>query len=1024
MNLAHFVATQGRAIVVMIVMLCIAGVYAAIQLPVAILPSTDFPRIVIIVDDGVVPAAQMLPAITRRIEEAMNGLPGIQRIRSTTARGSCEVNLFFAWGSDIVQSLQLVQARLSQLTASLPKTAAIRRVERLTFAVFPVAGYSLTATKTDPTTLRDLAEYVVRPRLARLAGVAGVAVAGGQVREVHVRLDPARLAARAVSAAQVADAVRNSNTLDSPGLIDENHQLELALVDGRARTPAQLGKIAVPMPSGPPIRVGDVAEIREGHAPNYTLVTAAGKPAVLLSILRQPSASTVDVVDAIDRELTAIKQALPADVTITPFYDQSLLVRSSMVSVRDAIAIGLGLSVVILYAFLGSWGSTIVAVVVIPVAILVSCVVMWVLGLSFNVMTLGGIAASIGLVIDDAIVVVENIFTHLRRGENHDTAIRKAIAEITVPIIGSTITPVAVLVPLSFLTGVTGSFGRSLSLTMASALLTSLVLALTLTPVLSRWLIKVPAGAAGGAEHDEEDDAGWLLSRIRGGYERVLGFGLRHPFLVALACLGVIYGTYRLSQKLGTEFLPAFDEGAFVLDYTSPPGASLGETDRMLGHVEEILKQVPEVESYSRRTGLQLGLSITEPNTGDFLVKLKNERKRSTDQVTEDVRGQVASAEPSLRIEFAGILGDLIGDLTSSPAPIEVKLFSDNVDQLHAKAAEIADAMKSIPGVVDQFSGVVVSGPAVQLVVDPARAAAFGVNASDVARTLDIAMTGDTASSMLVNGRLIDVRVLMPDAVRTSLAAVKTLPMRSPTTNALFRVDQVADVVYESGQTEVRRDGLRRSVAITGRLENVDLGTAVAAVQKLIATKIVLPPGMTYEMGGLFEEQQSSFREMTRALVTAIGLVFFVLLLEFRSFPHPLAIVGGASLSLSGVLLALKVSGITLNIVSLMGMIMVLGIVAKNGILMLDTVSDHLAAGEPLRDALLRSGRRRFRPVLMTSLAAMLGMLPLAFAVGAGAQMLQPLAVGVIGGLMMALVLSLIVTPVLFAALWREEPRP
>lgn len=1020
MNLARLVSEQSRAVMVLVLLLCIAGGYAAWHLPTAIFPNTDFPRIVIVIDNGVVPAPQTLASVTRPIEEAMNGIPGITRIRSTTQRGSADINLFFDWSVDITQSLQLVQARLSQLTNALPPTAALRRVDRLTFAVFPVTGYSLTSETRDPALLRDLAAYTIKPRLARLPGVADVAVAGGQVREYHVVVDPERLHARGVSLQQVTDAVKNANIIASPGLVEENHQLELTLVSGQAITPDQLTAIVVATINKAPVTVADVAAVGVGTEPSYTIVTADGHPAVLLNVLRQPSANTVSVTDEVKTELLAAQKQLPKDVKIAPFYDQSLLVRDAISSVRDAILIGLLLSIAILYAFLRNWGTTLVAITVIPVTILATFLAMYLVGLSFDLMTLGGVAAAIGLVIDDAIVVVENIYTHIARGQSRREAVQAAVSEITVPIIGSTITPVVVFLPLTLLTGVTGVFFRSLALTMAVALLTSLVLALTFTPVLAERFIKDTKRARTNDAGDGEEEGGRFLRAVIRRYEAILESALDNPWLVLLIAFLLLAGSYFLYKNLGSEFLPAFDEGAFVLDYTAPPGSSLVETNRMLQHVEKILKDTPEMESYSRRTGLQLGLSITEPNTGDFLVKLKANHARPTDDVTADLRKQIESTEPALRVEFAGILTDLIGDLTSSPAPIEIRLFSEDTAALQQTATKVEEAIKKIPGIVDSFNGVVVSGPAITFSIDPQQAARFGVNATDIANTVTTAMTGDAASTILQNGRLVTVRVVLPPSARASLDALRGLLIHSQTTSAQFRLDQVADIKYDQGQTEIARDGLRQSVSVTARLSGSDLGTAINAIKARLAKEVKLPPGMTIEYGGLYQEQQSSFRELAIALALAIALVFVVLLIEFRSFAHPVAIVAGAVLALGGVLAALFVTGMTLNVVSLMGMIMVVGIVAKNGILMLDSVEEHLHTGDSLHNALLHSGRRRFRPVLMTSLAAILGMLPLALALGSGAELLQPLAIAVIGGLAVALLFSLVVTPTVYAMLHRE----
>jgi len=1020
---------------VTVTLLCAAGLYAAWQLPIAIFPQTDFPRIVIIVDNGEAPAAQTLASVTRPIEEAMNGVPGIARIKSKTARGSSEISLFFDWKGNIFQELQLVQARLSQLAPTLPPTATIRNVERLTFAVFPVVGYSLTSDQRDEASLRDLATYIIRPRLSRLPGIATVGVAGGKVREFHVHVDPDRLVAHNVSVQQVVDAVHNSNIIVSPGLIDENHQLELALISGQAKKPHELNSIVVATVNNAPVTLADVATVGAGVEPQYIMVTADGHTATLININRQPDANTVAVVDEVKAELAAMRNDIPTDVRIAPYYDQSLLVRGSINSVRDSILIGLLLSVAILYAFLRNWGTTFVAILVIPVTVLITFLAMWLTRLSFDLMTLGGVAASIGLLIDDAIVVVENIYTHIARGQSRREAVQSAVSEITVPIIGSTVTPVVVFLPLTLLTGVTGVFFRSLALTMSVALLTSLVLALGFTPILAERFVrarrKVSPERDGSPPRDRElrtdereemGEAGSILRAIIRRYEWVLSHALDNRWLVLIVIAAVLAGSYLLYRTLGSEFLPEFDESAFVLDYWAPPGSSLTETDHMLKHVEGLLMKTPEVESYSRRTGLELGLFVTEPNRGDFAVKLKQGHKRGTEDVISDLRKQIEESEPALEIEFVGIVPDVIGDLQGNPEPIEIKLFSENAAALQNKADEVETAIKKVTGVVDTKNGVIVSGPAVTFNIDPQRASRFGVNAKDIADTVETAMSGEAASAILQQDRLIRVRVIFPSDLRTSLDKVRALQVRSAT-GALFRLDQVADVAYEKGQTEIARENLRHNVAVTGRLEGKDLGTAINEIKNILPREVKFPPGMTVEYGGLYQEQQSSFRELLISLVLAVILVFITLLIEFRSFAHPIAIVTGAVLALGGVLLGLFITRSTLNVVSLMGMIMIVGIVAKNGILMLDAVEDHLAAGDTLRQALLRSGRRRFRPVLMTSLAAMLGMLPLALALGAGAELLQPLAIAVIGGLTVALLLSLIVTPTVYSLLRRAPTK-
>lgn len=1033
MNLGRIISNQKRAVLLVIALLSVGGLIALARIPRALFPQTDFPRIIIVAQNGVAPAQQTLVSVTRPIEEAMSGIPGIARIKSTTARGSSEIDLFFDWKTDIVQTLQIVQAKVSQLAATLPPGASFERADRLTFAVFPIIGYSITSPKRDPGTLRNLAEVTLRPPVARIDGVASVQVQGGQLREYHVLVDRVRLEARGVSLQQVSDAVRNANVIASPGLINENHQLELALVSGQATSIDDLAAIVVTTVNNVPVRIGDVATVTPGLEPRFTIVTADGRPAVLLNVMRQPTANILAVADDVKAEVARLKKALPSDIDIRPYYDQSLLVSSSVSSVRDAILIGLLLSVAILYGFLRNWGTTFVATLVIPVTVLVTFVAMWIVGLSFDLMTLGGVAAAIGLVIDDAIVVVENIYTHMVRGESRAEAVRNAVAEISGPIIGSTITPVVVFLPLALLTGVTGVFFRSLALTMSVALLTSLFLALTFTPVLAEQFVRVRtrgrgvAGSRGGesdgetAEPRDLDTAteGPLLTRLINSYDRLLGIALarRGMVLIVIGVLAVL--TFFIYKGLGSEFLPEFEEHGFILDYKAPPGASLDETDRMLQHVERMLKENPAIDGYSRRTGMQLGLAgVTEPNTGDFAVKLKE--SASTDAVTAELRHKIESTEPALHVEFPGILSDLIGDLVSAPQPIEIRVFSEDTTALHHTAEAIAASISKVSGVVDIFNGIVVSGPAVTFQIDPQRAAMYGVTAADVNEAMTSALGGDVVSRMIEHGRATGVRVLL-GGPRPQIDELRALPIRAPSSNSYVRIDQIATINYDPGQTEIGREGLRQSVSVTARLEGRDLGSAIKDIQARLGRELHLPTGTTIEYGGLYQEQQASFRELLVALGLAIALVFLVLVIEFRSFAHPAAIVAGAVLALSGSLAALFVTRTTLNVVSMMGLIMIVGIVSKNGILMLDTVEDHLRSGEDLTTALRSSGRRRFRPVLMTSLAAMLGMLPLALSLGSGSELLQPLAICVIGGLLFALMLSLVVTPVIYAMIRGES---
>ena len=749
------------------------------------------------------------------------------------------------------------------------------------------------------------------------------------------------------------------------------------------------------------------------------MVTAEGVPAVLLNVRSQPDGSTLDIAIGLKKVIEELKQELPPDVKIVSFYDQSLLVRSSAASVRDAILFGLVLSVLIIFFFLKNWGTTLTAIVVIPVTVLVTLLAMKAAGLSLNIMTLGGIAAAIGLVIDDAIVVVEAIHAKMMSGLPRLEAVQTGIGEILLPLVGSTLTPVVVFIPLAFLDGITGVFFRALALTMVVALLTSLALAISLTPSLAAWLLRDREHSTHG--HAPKDaEGGFLLTRVIRLYELGLRAALRHRWLTLAAC-GVVFSLgIGIYLRLESEFLPPMDEGGFVIDYVAPWGTSLAETHRQLLIAEKIITAHPDIESYSRRTGAALGFEVVEPNTGDFLIKLKPRRKLSTQEVIADLRNKFNAAMPDIEWEFPGILGDLIGDLTSEPQPIEVKLFSTDIEFLKKKAPELEEQIGKVKGVVDTKNGLVFAGPSLSLRPKYAEMERFGLTASDISAVVNTAMLGATASSVLEGDRVIAIRVLVDRKQIDRVASLRELPLRA-LDGTLLKLSQVVTIAETPGQLELHREDLRQNVSVTARLEGRDLGSAIADIQKKLSLDKSIPPG-AIEYGGLYQQQQESFRNLMLVLALAIFLVFTVLLMEFGSFYEPLAIVFGAVLALFGTVLGLWITGTSLNVVSFLGAIIGVGIVAKNGILMLDFVEHLRAEGVSLEDALVRSGHRRLRPVLMTSMAAAFGMLPLAYGIGSGADMLKPLAIAVIGALCISVLLSLVATPTAYYLMRRRQP--
>ncbi|PYX66188.1 MAG: AcrB/AcrD/AcrF family protein [Acidobacteria bacterium] len=1015
------------------------GAYLAFTVPVSVFPETNFPRILISVDNGVMPIDQMMVTVTRPIEETVNSVPGLLTVRSITSRGSAEVDLFFRWDVDMFQTLQYVNSALARVQPELPTTAKVE-AHRMTFASFPIMGYSLTSQTVPLTKLWEMATYEMKPRLNRLDGVSTVVVQGGQEPEFHITPEPAKLLAAGVTVTDILDAVRRTNLIDSPGLLEQNHQLFLGLINAQVRTPEEIANTVIKTtPTGIPVRVGDVATVAPAVKPVYTIVTANGKAAVLLNINRQPDSNTVQVAQEVHAEVDRLRKSLPPGILLQPFYDQSIIVSDSIKSVRDAILLGLLLASIILVVFLRDWGTSVVAGLVIPVTVMVTFIALKVLGETFNLMTLGGLAAAVGLVIDDAIVVVENIVLHRDAGQSRLQAIHSALGEITVPLIGSTVTPVVVFLPLISITGVTGTFFRALAVTMAVSLLTSLALALTWTPNLSQYLIrgKHKGSDETGPEREEEPEEesmsrllaaeeahlGGFFHKVINLHERWLRRAVDKPWLLVGLSLVLIVVSYVCYHFSGSDLLPEMDEGGFVLDYIMPAGSSLAETNRVISHVEQILRSTPEVESTSRRTGLQLGLAaVTEANTGDLSVKLKQKRSRSVQEVMEDVRTKIKQQEPALDVEFIQTLQDMISDLTGAPEPIQIKLFSQDPAVLEAWAPKLADAIQKIPGVVDVLNGIdnTISGPAVIFQVDPSVASRAGFTPEEVALDAAAILEGEPAPTPVVaNDRAYTLRVRFPAANHSSLEAMRNTLLTS-STGKTATLGSLATVTELPGQTEIRRENLQRDVAVTARLEGTDLGSAMNAVQKTVAG-LRLPASIRVEYGGTYQEQQRSFRDLVFVFVIAILLVFIVLLFEFRSFAAPLAILASALLSTSGVFIALMITRTTFNISSFMGMIMVVGIVAKNGILLLDAEEKFHILGLSSEDAMLQASRRRLRPIVMTALATIAGMLPLSFAIGAGSQMLQPLAIAVIGGILISMVLSLIITPAVHFYLSREK---
>jgi CzcA family heavy metal efflux pump len=1010
MGIVSFCHHHRKALLFTILVLVISGAAMMLHLPVSLFPDVTFPRIVILADNGSEPSERMMVEVTKPLEEVATAIPGVRYVRSATSRGSTEISIGLEWGSDIRQTLGLLQGRIANIRNLLPATASIQ-AEQMTVAVFPIEGYSLTSDTLSLVQLRDIALYQIRPALLRVAGVAQVEVTGGDAREFLVMADPEKLAARRLTIQEVSDAVEHTNFVASTGLLSDNFRLYLSLVSGLLKSSDDISRIIVAVRNGVPVRVGDVATVGPGVADVYIRTNARGRDAVLINVMKQPAGSTVQIAHDIGSVVSRLK--LPAGAHFENFYDQGDFISGSIAGVRDSILVGVGLAMMVMLAYLRSWRLMLVILVIVPATVSVTFLSLGALGKTINIMTLGGVAAAIGLIIDDSIVIIEHIFTRFAglKPEERNPAglLRSADASIHAlmpAVIGSTASTIVIHIPLAFLGGLAGAFFASLSITMVCALTISFLLSISLAPLLGTSLLP-PQDLEREVRHERR------TSRIREGYRRLVTLLLRYRLAAIPAVLVLGACIYAVYTQLGSNFMPEMDEGTFILDYFSPPGTSLAETNRMLTEVEKVLVATPEVESYSRRTGTQLGFFMTEPNVGDYTVKLRHQRSREIDDVMADVRDKVHSVEPSLHVEFLQLMQDAIGDLSNDPSPVEIKIFGEDAELLRSKAREVKQLIETVPGVVDALDGIVISGPSFVINVDQDRAALAGFTPQDVLAQVENIMEGRVDTRVQKGEKLIGVHIRYPDAYRQEIRKIEDLKLITAGGDPI-PLRNVATVERIAGESEVRRDQLQRLVAVTARTSGRDLGSTMQDISRLLSSKLTLPQGVTIEYGGVYQTQQESFNGLVIVALVALLLVVIVLLFEFGSFTVPLTIFIINALSLIGVFGALRITGMTLNVSSLVGIILIIGIVAENAVFVFHALGEYRKAGHAPEEALTLALLARARPVMMTTLAAVFALLPLALGFGAGSQMQQPLAVAVIGGFSVSSLLLFFALPPLY----------
>ncbi|HEV8480946.1 MAG TPA: efflux RND transporter permease subunit [Candidatus Eisenbacteria bacterium] len=993
----RFLRAQRRAADALLAAAVLIGLVIGLRLPSAILPEVTFPRVKVVAESGERPAQEMLRAVTRPLEEGLRLVPGVREMRSTTSRGSAEFNLDCAWGSNMDLTLQRVQARVDAVRGTLPDQTQVE-TRLMSPVVFPVIGFSLTSPTRSLAELRDLARVRWQPAMSRLPGVAQVIVQGGDPLEATVTLDPARLEGRHLDAPTVAEAIRRASDLHTVGLLEANRELYLSLADARPANLDALGEVPVPVDSGPPVPLGQLGKIALVPAPRFTRYAAHRHEAVLVNLLRQPAASTVALSKAAHRWIEQNRNTLPPDVKVETFYDQADLVRASVNSVRDSLLVGALMAIAIVAFFLGSLRLGLAAALVLPGSIALTLLGLGLGHQSLNLMTLGGIAAAVGLVLDDAIVVVEHFDHALAAGAGAE-AVESAITEVFPSLLGSSLCTLAIFLPFMSLGGVTGAFFRVLALSMALMLTSSLLLCALVLP-------RVGRGARTEKKHGIRHAPAWT--------ERALQFGPRHGWVGWAVPLVLLAAIPLLLLGVGTGFLPEMDEGSLILDYVAIPGTSLTETDRQLRHVEAILDSVPDIAAWSRRTGDQLGFFATEPNVGDYVLRLKSGRRRSSDQVADDLRGRINAAEPTLDIEFGQLVEDVIGDLIATPEPIEIRLFGEDRAVLQERARQAADLIEHVRGVVDVRNGVVVSGP--NLEIQPASGAQrLGLSSDDLASQLEAYLQGIDAGEIQRGARSWPLRVYLPLPADASGVDVLRQARIPATAGHWVRVGDVATIAVQPGETEIERDDQREMVAVTGRLSGRDLGSGMREIQAKIAKNLPLAPGMTVEYGGLWREQKSSFQGLATVLLAATASVLLLLLISFRSWWEAGSVVVVAVASLVGVFAALLVTGVPFNVTSFVGAVMMVGIVAENAYFLVMEHRRGLAAGETAGEAATAAARRRARPVIMTTAAAVAALTPLALGIGSGSALLRPLAIAVIGGFMVSAFLLLLVLPSLLA---------
>ena len=1005
----NFFLLYKNPVTVLIVLIIAGGLLAYSKLQTSLFPEITFPKIKIIADAGLQPVDKMMITVSKPLENAIKQVPDLKMIRSTTSRGSCEISAFMDWNANIDLSKQQIESKIGQVRNLLPPETQIT-VEKMNPSILPVMGYTVEGSGQSPIELKLLATYTIKPFLSQVDGVSEVRVIGGKSKEYWLKPDMRKMSALGITPDSISIALAQTNFIRSNGFISDYKFLYLSLTDARVHTIEDIKNIVIRNDGRRIVRIRDIADVQINEAVEYTRINANGKDGILIAVIKQPNANLVDLSTLMEQKISDLKKILPKGVSIQPYYIQADFVKTSIKSVSDSLWTGLALAIIVAVIFLRSLKASATILITIPVTIALTLIVLYSIGFTLNIMTLGAIAAAIGLIIDDAIVVVEQIHrTHEEHPEESSAPlVKKAIHYLLPAMIGSSISTIVIFFPFILMSGVAGAYFKVLTDSMIITLVCSFFVTWICLPVIYLLLTGKKSRKVSKAVPPHAVKK-----------QRWVSFFILRPLISLVFVAGLIVAVVFILPRLETGFLPEMNEGSIVLDYASPPGTSLEETDRMLREVEKIIKTIPEVTAYSRRTGTQMGFFITEPNTGDYLIQLNAKRNRTTDEVISAIRAKVEASQPALRIDFGQVITDMLGDLMTSVQPIEVKVFGDDQQKLQELSKQIADAVSAVKGTADVFDGIVIAGPSVSIDPDYSKLAQFGITPANLQYQLQTYMEGNVVGQLLEKEQLSPIRLVYPGSTKISVSDIEKLQLFLPN-GKLNPITSLASVRVNPGDAEIQRENLQSMGVVTARLENSDLGSVIKGIQSGVKKKISLPAGYHIEYGGSYAAQQQSFQELLLILISASLLVFGVILFLFKEFRIAILILLVAVLGISGSYLALYVTGTPLNVGSYTGLIMIVGIIGENAIFTFLQFKEALLT-RSVDESVVYAISTRLRPKLMTALGAIIALLPLALGIGAGAQLHQPLAIAVIGGFIIALPLLLIVLPTLLRILYRHE---